>query len=390
MDSFKPRRCFEHIDKLTYEIGPRLAGSDRSRKASEYIRDQFDDCGLETQLQNFGFVDRFSESKIRSIILVAIFISFPVLALFLGKWIALSSILGAYLVYYLVPYLIPKKTDRNVIATKTPENETKRRIYIGAHYDSAPCAKNKRWIYIHRLALPFLLAGFLAISISTFFVGDVVWAAAWVILSPFYLFVGSVPFLVYGDLISPGADDNASGVSVLSETARVISESRPKETEIVFVAFGAEEQGLAGSRNFSEGFETPEFFLNLDSLGSGERMAVIRGNGILRKKETSEWLNERITERDGVEKVWTPFSGHDHIPFIEKGVPAATLTSTDIDEKDSFEEFFEKRFDLPNVRIDRLPHLHTLEDDPEKIKLDNINKSGKIVLEILKAEMNDS
>ncbi len=390
MESFEPQRCFEHIDKLTYEIGPRLAGRDRSKRASDYIKDQFDEYGLETQFQNFEFVDRVTQSKVRSIILLVIFISLPISVLFLSNWIALSSVLGAYLLYYLLPHLMPKKNDKNVIATMNSEKKAKKRIYIGAHYDSAPCVENKKWGYFRRLVLPFLFPAFLIISVSTFFVGDIIWATAWAILAPFYLFVGSVPFLVYEDLVSPGADDNSSGTSVLLEIARVISESKPKNTEVVFVALGAEEQGLIGSKNFSEEFESPDFFLNLDSLGSGDSLAVIRGNGILRKRETSERLNKKISEREDMEEVWTPFSGHDHIPFIEKGIEATTLTSTNVYEKDSFEEFFEKYFDLPNVRIDRLPQLHTLEDDPEKIKIKNIDKSSEIVLKILKEGTDDS
>jgi hypothetical protein len=50
---------------------------------------------------------------------------------------------------------------------------------------------------------------------------------------------------------SPGADDNASGTAAVLEAARAIAQTgcRPAET-IVFVAFAAEESGLAGSKAF--------------------------------------------------------------------------------------------------------------------------------------------
>ena len=52
---------------------------------------------------------------------------------------------------------------------------------------------------------------------------------------------------------APGADDNASGIAVLTEAARVLAESgfRPKRT-IQFMGYAAEEVGLRGSQDIAE------------------------------------------------------------------------------------------------------------------------------------------
>ena len=50
---------------------------------------------------------------------------------------------------------------------------------------------------------------------------------------------------------SPGADDNASGVAGLLETARVLA-GNPFQSTIEFVAFGLEEVGLLGSTQFAQ------------------------------------------------------------------------------------------------------------------------------------------
>lgn len=60
----------------------------------------------------------------------------------------------------------------------------------------------------------------------------------------------------------PGADDNASGVAVLLETARVLA-GLPTDTEIRFVSFAGEEEGRLGSRAYVE------------SLTDAERQRVI-------------------------------------------------------------------------------------------------------------------
>lgn len=52
-----------------------------------------------------------------------------------------------------------------------------------------------------------------------------------------------------GESLSPGADDNASGVAALLEIARLMS-SRTWNQTIIFAALTAEEQGTFGSRHF--------------------------------------------------------------------------------------------------------------------------------------------
>lgn len=55
--------------------------------------------------------------------------------------------------------------------------------------------------------------------------------------------------VVDGETLSPGANDNASGVGLLLESARLLS-SRQWHTTIVFVALAAEEQGTYGASHF--------------------------------------------------------------------------------------------------------------------------------------------
>lgn len=52
-----------------------------------------------------------------------------------------------------------------------------------------------------------------------------------------------------GESLAPGANDNASGVSLLLETARLLS-SREWDNTIIFVALAAEEQGTYGASHF--------------------------------------------------------------------------------------------------------------------------------------------
>ncbi len=384
MGKFEPRNTFENIDKLSYEIGPRLAGSDRSNQTADYIKEKFEEFGLETETQKFEFLNRINKVKVMMTILIGSFVAALLLNLYINPLITFPIIIAGFgIAYFLPPRLLSKEQEQNVIGTWKPGKNPSKNILVGAHYDSANCVKKWYWPILFRIFLPLVLLGFSVILIYSIFFGTGFWLESWLILAVPYFFVCTIPFWGYEDLVSPGAEDNASGVSVLLEMARVVSEADVEDVGVKFVAFGAEEQGLSGSKAYVEDGVDADMFLNLDSLGSGEELCVIGGNRILRKYETSRVLNEKIREKLNDGEVWTPFSVHDHVPFLEKGVKSTTLSSSGDGRSNRLDSFLESIFRFSNVRTNRLPQLHTIDDVPEEIKLENMEKAGNIVLSLI-------
>lgn len=93
----------------------------------------------------------------------------------------------------------------------------------------------------------------------------------YVVIGSHYDHLGIIKGIVY-----PGADDNASGVAVLLELAKAFARYKKDgnvvPVNLIFVAFDAHEQSMAGSRNF---FSTTrikpynvEFMVNIDQIGS--------------------------------------------------------------------------------------------------------------------------
>jgi Zn-dependent M28 family amino/carboxypeptidase len=83
-------------------------------------------------------------------------------------------------------------------------------------------------------------------------------------------------------VLMPGAHDNASGAAVLLGAAQALAESKiPFKRTIVFVLFGAEEQGVKGSEFYVAHPFVPnartKAMLNLESVGRGE--AISAGSG---------------------------------------------------------------------------------------------------------------
>lgn len=128
----------------------------------------------------------------------------------------------------------------------------------------------------------------------------------------------------------PGANDNASGTAMLLELAAHYAqpENQPAYS-IVFVAFGAEEAGLVGSRYFVEHPLVPlsriRFLMNLDLLGTGsEGATVVNGREYPVQFQLLQRLNEAHHALPSLVARGRA-ANSDHFPFSERGVPAFFL-----------------------------------------------------------------
>jgi len=136
---------------------------------------------------------------------------------------------------------------------------------------------------------------------------------------------GSLDFS-FRDQVHNGADDNASGTSVLMEVARQLTQRRGElKRNVLFIAFTAEEQGLIGSKAYVENALIPMdetvAMLNLDMVGrlrTGK--LTVFGTGTAKEFDgaidqigkTHDFL---ITKRPG------GFGPSDHASFYGKRVP---------------------------------------------------------------------
>ncbi len=98
-----------------------------------------------------------------------------------------------------------------------------------------------------------------------------------------------------------GADDNASGTAAVIELAEKIVSEKNNKRSIIFVAFGAEEMGLVGSKAFTANppVETEKMvaMFNLDMVGRLDSTSKgLSVGGTKTSKETEDLLNEFNTE----------------------------------------------------------------------------------------------
>ncbi|MGY2131222.1 M28 family metallopeptidase [Hymenobacter sp. HD11105] len=128
----------------------------------------------------------------------------------------------------------------------------------------------------------------------------------------------------------PGANDNASGTAMLLELAAHYAQPANQPAySVVFIAFGAEEAGLVGSRYFVEhplvALTRIRFLVNLDLLGTGdEGITVVNGHllpdayQVLTRLNNAHHFVANLAARGRA-------ANSDHFPFSERGVPAFFL-----------------------------------------------------------------
>jgi Zn-dependent M28 family amino/carboxypeptidase len=155
---------------------------------------------------------------------------------------------------------------------------------------------------------------------------------------------------------SPGADDNASGIAVLLEVARVF-QSHPVARKVRFVAFTLEESGMMGSSHYVEGLqragENLLGMISLEMVGftspkqsypvglapfypAEGNFIGIGANGRSRSLMKRFVKGMRHVSGLHVETITLPGNGSlipairlsDHAPFWDAGYPALLVTET--------------------------------------------------------------
>ncbi|HZW84122.1 MAG TPA: M28 family metallopeptidase [Candidatus Deferrimicrobium sp.] len=173
------------------------------------------------------------------------------------------------------------------------------------------------------------------------------------------------------DFNVPGANDNASGVGVLLELARVLA-NKPQEYSYVLVGFGAEELGLLGSRYFVDNYDLGQvkLMLNLDMIGDGKKIALDGGGKVSTPPELLKYaykaakkygLNPMV-QRDFMLMARTSKDGgtSDFSPFLDKWIPSLGLGQGD----------------------KGAAYYHQPSDTLDKVRVENLGSYGNLVLDL--------
>jgi hypothetical protein len=173
---------------------------------------------------------------------------------------------------------------------------------------------------------------------------------------------------------APGADDNASGVAVILEIARLISNlSLEKTIQLAF--FSGEEQGLWGSKHYSKQLKDNNVnihrLINLDMVGfhqtNGKPTVIIErdmGNAVRTNDQDSQTFGEMMermaSHYTNLDVILGPIYDSDYMPFEALGY--VTVGSYD------------------GGATDENTHYHSTTDEISFVDMDYVVSITKMVL----------
>jgi len=274
---------FDHIRYLAETIGPRGSTRPLEKRAAEYAEKVLREAGLEPVTESF----LSGRSTYHPFALFAALVLLSVPAFWWGgRWGAAAAALltAAALVSVLLElafrpnpfrWILPKGQSQNVWARIEPRQDARDNVVLIGHLDThrTPLLFAERWVGLLEKLVPtamgaciLLTAVFVArIFLATSALSYTALPLAAVILGLFFLMVQAdfTPF-------TAGANDNATGVSVVLETAQKLRAEPLEYTRVWVLASGCEEVGCYGADAFALRHRielNSPVWLSIDSVG---------------------------------------------------------------------------------------------------------------------------
>lgn len=268
----------EQIRTVIDTVGPRESGEDSEHKAQDYIMEHMADTADSVKKEDFKLHPKafMGWVLIDGICMLAAAILL-LLKFFdvLGTWaiivalvltvISIVCILGEFLFYKeMLDPLFPERDAYNVICTRKAKGETKKRIILSGHIDSA---YEWRYTYLgggHCLTAVIAtgivcLVADLVIAILMLAIPGIADIMALKVICLIFLIL-SIPemiliinFVNWG-LCVPGANDNLTGIFASMAVMKYLKDNdiRFENTEVVSISMACEEAGLRGAKAFAK------------------------------------------------------------------------------------------------------------------------------------------
>jgi len=416
--------AYKMVEYAANEIGPRLPGSANEIKYHEYMSDKLKEIGLEPVTEDFVFAPHASIGGLpyagwAGIIGCVLTILATILAhLRVYGGVAMHFVCSVYLIFVWIwlfvsvfkyhtcfDWCFKHKVSQNTYAELLPEDgKYDYTIFLSGHTDTSWTLKLSASQYklgfvgvVLRLGLGAIAVGVVTIVSLIMLVlsmmmlyGDysIVTAnvfKAYSVMSQIALYGSPVAIVcaflltMYNEkteeIASPGAMDNATGVSIAYQVVKYYKENpdkMPKNCRIVDCNVGAEESGLRGSIAFTrkhkdDGMLDNAYHINIDSIADAEHFEVIHGDSWLCPhfdKDLEKMFFDAMKEA-GIQKpgnIANPVGGCDSTPFQKAGVKSITFAAQNPVMSD---------------------YYHTFRDVPERFSPETVGLGLDVVLRVI-------
>lgn len=355
----------DRIKKVVEGIGPRESGCDSEHRAQEFVTADMKDYADEIRKEKFSLHPKAFMAWV-TMDSIMVFISAILLLLVLFGVIqstvvniimlvlsalAVAFFIGEFLLYkQMLDPIFPKKDTYNVVCSRKPKGEVKRRIILSGHVDSAYEWHYTYWGGGH---LMVAVSAYAIIAMIAHLVMDIlvlcgVTAAPLIIIMKVLGFV-SIPglilamFFVGWKTVVPGANDNLTGVFASMAVMRFLKDNdiRFENTEVVSISMACEEAGLRGAKAFAkahaaeyaaeEGVETVA--ICTDTLRDYNDMGVYNRDltGTVKLDGQAVSLLKKGSEEAGLDLPFCSvfFGSSDAAALVQGGMKATLLAAMD-------------------------------------------------------------
>ena len=343
--TYDAKCAYHHITQLAF---PRLVGSAGEVETQDYIVQQFTELGLDVSSEPFEFTKFPAEvlPRILSAIFVPVALSVPWFGEQFPILVCLVCLLSLSMTMFFTQwrkrleglYDVGKRLrTENIVATNggKRDNHTPTFLFV-AHYDSKSQVLP---IALRAMAYGFAIIGLIVLTtLMLVKVFTLVWLPDYIVWSVAGITCFCLLLLQINltENRSPGGFDNASGVGVMLEVARVVM-ARDEKKSVTFLATGAEEYGMCGALRYVQAHVDEydlenTYVINLDGLGVGEGVNVVTRYGIPPTRTALTLVNLfrvsgaslgiRVSDR------YLPIGvGLDSIAIASRGFETVTLTA---------------------------------------------------------------
>ena len=417
--------AYKMVEYAANEIGPRLPGSENEKKYHDYMSGKLKEIGLEPVTESFVFAPHASIGGLpyagwAGIIGCVLTLIATILAHFsVYGGVAMHFVCSVYLIFVWIwlfvsvfkyhtcfDWCFKHKVSHNTYAELLPEDgKYDYTIFLSGHTDTSWTLKLSASQYklgfvgvVLRLGLGAIAVGVVTIvslimlvlsmmmlygDYSVEVTANVI--KAYSVMSQIALYGSPVAIVcaflltMYNEkteeIASPGAMDNATGVSIAYQVVKYYKENpdkMPKNCRIVDCNVGAEESGLRGSIAFTrkhkdDGMLDNAYHINIDSVADAEHFEVIHGDSWLCPhfdKDLENMFFDAMKEA-GIKKpgnIANPVGGCDSTPFQKAGVKSITFAAQNPVMSD---------------------YYHTFRDVPERFSPETVGLGLDVVLRVI-------
>ncbi len=377
----------EHVKSLAFN---RTSTTTGETEALNYIGKELKKYNIKTRVEHFEWTGPMRIMMRMSYILILFYlILFRLFLIIILYFIIKNFFERARDISF-----IEKEESKNIFTRILSKDQSPDRplVIFTAHYDSIslniPYKLQIMIFFIYRIVILFY--SLIILIFSAIFIFDyldiVPLSNLVIVLITFTSITGvfvSVPilFLVFIQTPSAGSIDNASGVAILIELAKLFHENPLNNMDLLIIWTGAEEWGMKGSKNFcrnhlnnlSQEYNLDRsYYINIDMVGSF--IGLLNKTGFIFRRKINDNLND----------VFEATAKQLKIPLVK--FDKTIKPKSDYKMFKRYAHRARKKLQISCFHSDKDSHLiHSLKDTPDKCSIENLNGCLNICYQSLKS-----